>query len=139
MDEDEFVNNILNDRVENKLSSSKEILELNDKLLVDIYSNYMSYDKNKENLIKSRTRLNDYYFSNNNFNKGEFITYINSKYFYDLRIHKGGFIREIDGDILKLVNGSNIWSINMNNVLIFTKLNKEQKLKLIIINTFEEE
>ena len=29
MDEDEFVNNILNDRVENKLSSSKEILELN--------------------------------------------------------------------------------------------------------------
>ena len=67
------------------------------------------------------------------------LLHINSKYFYDLRIHKGGFVREIDGDILKLVNGSNIWSINMNNVLIFTKLNKEQKLKLIIINTFEEE
>merc|ERR1712166_812320 len=126
MDEEEFITEILKDRVENKLSSRKEILELTDKILVDIYSNYMKYEKNNENLIKSRTRLNDYYFSNNNFSKGEFITYINGKYFYDLRIHKGGFIRDIDGEMLRLVNGKSIWSVNMTHVHIFTKMNKEQ-------------
>ena len=48
----------------------------------------MNYDKNKENLADSRQKLKEYYFSNNNFSKGEYITYINSKYFYDLKIHK---------------------------------------------------
>ena len=47
MDEEQFVAVFLKDRVENKLSSSKEIHELNDKILVDIYSNYMNYEKNK--------------------------------------------------------------------------------------------
>jgi|TARA_B110001469_G_scaffold55268_1_gene53373 hypothetical protein len=139
MDEEEFVAQILKDRVENKLSSKKEIQILNDNILVEIYSNYMKYNKNEENLVKSRARLQDYYFSNNNFSKGDYVTYINGKYFYDLRIHKGGFVREINDEMLRLVNGNSIWSININKVRIFTKLNKEQKLKLIIIDTLEEE
>ena len=138
MDEEEFVAQILKDRLENKLSSSKEIHQLNDKILVEIYGNYMNYDKNKENLIDSREKLKEYYFSNNNFSKGEYITYINSKYFYDLKIHKGGFIREIDGKMVRLVNGRSFWSVDMENTRIFTKLTKEQKIKLIIIDTFEE-
>lgn len=139
MDEEEFVAQILKDRVENKLSSTKEILETNDKLLVEIYANYMNYNRNRDNLVYSRERLKSYYYSNNNFSKGEFITYINQKYFYDLRIHKGGFVRSIDGNMVRLVNGRNIWSVDMTKNIIFTKLNKEQKLKLIIIDTFEEE
>ena len=139
MDEEEFVAQILKDRVENKLSSKKEIQILNDNILVEIYSNYMKYNKNEENLVKSRARLQDYYFSNNKFSKGDYVTYINGKYFYDLRIHKGGFVREINDEMLRLVNGNSIWSININKVRIFTKLNKEQKLKLIIIDTLEEE
>lgn len=138
MDEEEFVAQILKDRLENKLSSSKEIHELNDKILVEIYGNYMNYDKNKENLVDSREKLKEYYFSNNNFSKGEYITYINSKYFYDLKIHKGGFIREIDGKMVRLVNGRSFWSVDMEKTRIFTKLTKEQKIKLIIIDTFEE-
>ena len=138
MDEEEFVANILKDRVENKLSSSKEIYELNDKILVDIYSNYMNYDKNKEHLISAREKLKEYYFSNNNFSKGEYVTYINPKYFYDLRIHKGGFITSIEDNMLRLVNGRSVWGVDMKKIRIFTKLNKEQKLKLIIIDTFEE-
>ena len=115
MDEEEFVAQILKDRVENKLSSKKEIQILNDNILVEIYSNYMKYNKNEENLVKSRARLQDYYFSNNNFSKGDYVTYINGKYFYDLRIHKGGFVREINDEMLRLVNGNSIWSININN------------------------
>ena len=138
MDEEEFVAGILKDRVENKLSSSKEIHELNDKILVDIYSNYVNYDKNKENLISAREKLKEYYYSNNNFSKGEYVTYINPKYFYDLRIHKGGFITSIEDNMLRLVNGRSVWGVDMKKIRIFTKLNKEQKLKLIIIDTFEE-
>ena len=80
-----------------------------------------------------------FWISNNNFSKGDYVTYIDGKYFYDLRIHKGGFVREINDEMLRLVNGNSIWSININKVRIFTKLNKEQKLKLIIIDTLEEE
>ena len=138
MDEEEFVASILKDRVQNKLSSSKEIHELNDKILVDIYSNYMNYEKNKENLVSAREKLKEYYFSNNNFSKGEYITYINPKYFYDLRLHKGGFITAIEDNMLRLVNGRSVWGVDMKKIRIFTKLNKEQKLKLIIIDTFEE-
>ena len=43
MDEEAFVNQILKDRIENKLSSRKEIEEVNDKILFDIYRNYMNY------------------------------------------------------------------------------------------------
>ena len=138
MDEEEFVESILKDRVENKLSSSKEIHELNDRILVDIYSNYMNYEKNKENLVSAREKLKEYYYSNNNFSKGEYVTYINPKYFYDLRIHKGGFVTSIEGNILRLVNGRSVWGVDMKKIRIFTKLNKDQKLKLIIIDTFEE-
>ena len=138
MDEEEFVASILKDRVENKLSSSKEIHELNDRILVDIYSNYMNYEKNKENLVSAREKLKEYYYSNNNFSKGEYVTYINPKYFYDLRIHKGGFVTSIEGNILRLVNGRSVWGVDMKKIRIFTKLNEDQKLKLIIIDTFEE-
>tara|TARA_B100000963_G_C22270498_1_gene512551 strand:- start:9 stop:425 length:417 start_codon:yes stop_codon:yes gene_type:complete len=138
MDEEEFVASILKDRVQNKLSSTKEIHELNDKILVDIYSNYMNYDRNKENLISAREKLKEYYYSNNNFSKGEYVTYINPKYFYDLRLHKGGFITDIEGDMVRLVNGRSVWGVDMKKIRIFTKLNKDQKLKLIIIDTFEE-
>ena len=138
MDEEEFVASILKDRVENKLSSTKEIMDLNDRILVDIYGNYMKYEKNKQNLIESREKLKEYYYSNNNFSKGEYVTYINPKYFYDLRIHKGGFITSIEDNMLRLVNGRSVWGVDMKKNRIFTKLNKEQKLKLIIIDTFEE-
>ena len=138
MDEEEFVAGILKDRVENKLSSSKEIHQLNDRILVDIYSNYMNYEQNKENLVLAREKLKEYYYSNNNFIKGEYVTYINPKYFYDLRIHKGGFITSIEDNMLRLVNGRSVWGVDMKKIRIFTKLNKDQKLKLIIIDTFEE-
>ena len=138
MDEEQFVAEILQDRVNNKLSSSKEIHELNDKILVNIFSNYMNYERNRENLISAREKLKEYYYSNNNFTKGEYVTYINPKYFYDLRLHKGGFITDIDGDMLRLKNGRSFWGVNMKKTRIFTKLNKDQKLKLIIIDTFEE-
>ena len=138
MDEEEFVASILKDRVDNKLSSSKEIHELNDRILVDIYSNYMNYEKNKENLVSAREKLKEYYYSNNNFSKGEYVTYINPKYFYDLRIHKGGFVTSIEGNMLRLVNGRSVWGVDMRKIRIFTKLNEDQKLKLIIIDTFEE-
>ena len=138
MDEEEFVNQILKDRIENKLSSRKEIEELNDKILFDIYRNYMNYEQNKENLINSRKKLKDYYYSNNNFTPGEYVKYINTKYFYDLKIHKGGFIRSIDGNMIRLVNGNNFWSVDFTKTKLFTKLNQEQLIKLIIIETFEE-
>tara|TARA_B100000767_G_scaffold273933_1_gene305475 strand:+ start:125 stop:541 length:417 start_codon:yes stop_codon:yes gene_type:complete len=138
MDEKKFIEEVLKDRIEEKISSSKEIIELNDKILLKIYSNYMNYPNNKDNLIKSRERLKEYYFSNNNLSKGEYITYINPKFFYDLRIHKGGFITEINKNIIKLVNGNNFWIINSNKINIFTKLTKEQKIKLIIIDSFEK-
>ena len=137
MDEKEFITQVLKDRISDKLSSRKEILELNDSILFKIYSDYMNYPKNKENLIKSRERLKDYYYSNNNISKGEYVTYINPKYFYDLRIHKGGFVREINKKIVKLVNGNILWNINLDKVQLFTKLSKEQKIKLIIIDSFE--
>ena len=41
--------------------------------------------------------------------------------------------------MLKLMNGRNFWSVDMEKTKIFTKLNEEQKLKLIIIDTFEGE
>ena len=138
MDEEEFVNQILRDRIDNKLSSRKEIEELNDKILFDIYRNYMNYEQNKENLINSRKKLKDYYYSNNNFTPGEYVKYINTKYFYDLKIHKGGFIRSIDGNMIRLVNGNNFWSVDFTKTKLFTKLNQEQLIKLIIIETFEE-
>ena len=138
MDEEEFVNQILRDRIDSKLSSRKEIEELNDKILFDIYRNYMNYEQNKENLINSRKKLKDYYFSNNNFSPGEYVKYINTKYFYDLKIHKGGFIRSIEGKMVRLVNGNNFWSVDMDKTKLFTKLNQEQLIKLIIIETFEE-
>ena len=138
MDEEKFISNILKDRIQNKISSRKEIQEVNDKILFDIYSNYMNYKNNNENLINSREKLKDYYFSGNNFSPGEYVKYINTKYFYDLKIHKGGFIREVDGKMLRLVNGRNFWSVDMDKIKIFTKLNEEQLLKLIIIDTFEE-
>ena len=138
MDEEEFVNQILRDRIDSKLSSRKEIEELNDKILFDIYRNYMNYEQNKENLINSRKKLKDYYYSNNNFTPGEYVKYINTKYFYDLKIHKGGFIRSIDGNMIRLVNGNNFWSVDFTKTKLFTKLNQEQLIKLIIIETFEE-
>lgn len=139
MDEEEFVQKILQDRFDNKISSSKEIQEINDKILFDIYCNYMNYEKNKENLKNSREKLKDYYYSCNNFTTGEYVKYINTKYFYDLKIHKGGFVRDMEGKMLRLMNGSNFWSVDMEKTKIFTKLNEEQKLKLIIIDTFEDE
>ena len=139
MDEEEFVQKILQDRFDNKISSKKEIQEINDKILFDIYRNYMNYEKNKENLKNSRNKLQDYYYSSNTFTPGEYVKYIDTKYFYDLKIHKGGFIREIDGKMLKLMNGRNFWSVDMEKTKIFTKLNEEQKLKLIIIDAFEDD
>jgi hypothetical protein len=138
MDEDKFVQEILQDRYDNKISSKKEIQEINDKILFDIYCNYMNYEGNKENLKNSREKLVDYYYSCNNFSLGEYVKYINTKYFYDLKIHKGGFIREIDGKMLRLMNGGSFWSVDMDKTKIFTKLNEEQKLKLIIIDAFED-
>ena len=137
MDEEQFIAEVLKDRIEEKISSSKEIVELNHKILLKIYSNYMNYSSNKENLIKSKERLKDYYFSNNNLSSGEYVTYINPKFFYDLRIHKGGFIIEINKNMIKLVNGNNFWVVDSNKIDIFTKLTKEQKIKLIIIDSFE--
>jgi hypothetical protein len=138
MDEENFVKQILEDRIEDKISSRKEIQDINDKLLFDIYCNYMNYEKNKDNLVNSRDKLKDYYYSCNQFAKGEYVKYINTKYFYDLRIHKGGFIRDIDGKMLRLINGRNFWSVDMEKTKIFTKLNKEQLLKLIILETYED-
>lgn len=137
MDEKEFITQVLKDRITDKLSSSKEILDLNDNILFKIYSDYIKYPKNKENLINSRERLKEYYFSNNNITKGEYVTYINPKYFYDLKIHKGGFVLSVNKNIIKLVNGNNFWSVNTDDIYIFTKLSKEQKIKLIIIDSFE--
>ena len=42
--------------------------------------------KIRDNLISAREKLKEYYFSNNRFSKGEYVTYINPKYFYDLKI-----------------------------------------------------
>ena len=139
MDEEKFVQEILQDRFDNKISSTKEIQEVNDKILFDIYCNYMNYEQNKENLKNSREKLKDYYYSCNNFSPGEYVKYINTKYFYDLKIHKGGFIREIDGKMVKLLNGRSFWSVDMEKTKIFTKLNEEQKIKLIIIDAFEDD
>ena len=50
MDEENFVKQILEDRIEDKISSRKEIQDINDKLLFDIYCNYMNYEKNKDNI-----------------------------------------------------------------------------------------
>ena len=65
----------------------------------------MNYEQNKENLkiVGKITRL---LLFCNTFTR-EYVKYINTKYFYDLKIHKGGFIREIDGNMLKLMNGRN--------------------------------
>lgn len=127
---------ILSEQKKNNTKNFNEIkLELN-LVLGNIFEKYLIYENNVENLKEIKEKLNEYQYARfEDLNKGDFIRYINPKYFNDIKLAKGGFISEINDDEgkIQIIDNNKIYNLKFANFIFFKKLNKEDIIKLTIL------
>lgn len=128
---------ILEQRKNKQIKSHKEIETELKHIVYKIYKKYLYFKNNEDNFRETIEKLEDYqYIKVQDFVEGDYIRYISLKYFYDIKLAVGGFISEIDYNkgILKLTNNGIISAVKMNKAYFFKKLNKEDKIKLMLLD-----
>tara|TARA_Y200000002_G_scaffold116561_1_gene95398 strand:- start:1833 stop:2255 length:423 start_codon:yes stop_codon:yes gene_type:complete len=136
----EIVEYILRNRREQKLMSREEIQEEVKLKVVDIYGEFIDFEKNKENVYETLDRLSNYKYCNNinELKKGIFVRFINTKYFYDIKLNIGGFIENIEKNLISIVNNNKYYKVKFSENNFFIKLNEDDLLKLEIIDLLEK-
>ena len=127
---------ILSEQKENNTKNFNEIKQDLNLVLNNIFEKYLIYENNVENLKEIKEKLNEYQYARfEDLNKGDFIRYINPKYFNDIKLAKGGFISEINDDEgkIQIIDNNKIYNLKFENFIFFKKLNKEDIIKLTIL------
>ena len=128
---------ILSEQKENNTKNFNEIKQDLNLVLNNIFEKYLIYENNVENLKEIKEKLNEYQYARfEDLNKGDFIRYINPKYFNDIKLAKGGFISEINDDEgkIQIIDNNKIYNLKFANFIFFKKLNKEDIIKLTILD-----
>ena len=128
---------ILEQRRNKKLKTHKEIQNELKHVVYKIYKKYLYFKNNEDNFRNTIEKLDDYqYMRVENLEEGYYIRYISLKYFYDIKLSLGGFISELDykKGIIKLTNNGIVSAVKMNKAYFFKKINKEDKIKLMLLD-----
>lgn len=136
----EIVEFILRNRREQKLMSKEEIKEEIKLKVVDIYGEFIDFEKNKDNVYETLNKLDNYKYCNSidDLKKGIYVRFINTKYFYDIKLNIGGFIENIENDLISIINNNKYYKIRYSDNNFFIKLTDEDTLKLEIIDLLEK-
>lgn len=136
--ENELVNIILEEIETHKIKSKEELQQEIKMKLYECYQPFLNFAVNKDNFKKSYEKLTNYkYITIEELEAGRFIRYLSNKYFYDIKLMKGGFVSQIDTkkNIITLLNGPKIIKINYEDLWIFMKLNEEDIVKQMILQS----
>lgn len=128
---------ILEQRKNKQLKTHKEIQNELKHIVYKIYKKYLYFKNNEDNFRETIEKLDDYQYSKvENLEEGNYIRYISLKYFYDIKLAVGGFISDLDYQkgIVKLTNNGVISAVKMNKAYFFKKINKEDKIKLMLLD-----
>ena len=135
--EDEFIKNILNNsKKQDKISklTSKEIKQEVERVVKEFYKPYLTFDKNKENMKDTISKLEDYIYVKDirDIPNSYYIRYLDTKYFYDLTLRQGGFLINVNDNKLKLYTGKIYIKIDSSKVVLFMKLKKKDKMNILL-------
>ena len=128
---------ILEQRKNKEIKTHKEIQNELKQVIYKIYKKYLYFKNNEDNFRDTIEKLDDYQYSRvENLEEGDYVRYISLKYFYDIKLAVGGFISELDytKGIIKLTNNGTISAVKMNKAYFFKKINKEDKIKLMLLD-----
>tara|TARA_Y100001970_G_scaffold281092_1_gene391168 strand:+ start:511 stop:936 length:426 start_codon:yes stop_codon:yes gene_type:complete len=135
--EDEFIKNILNNsKKQDKISklTSKEIKQEVERVVKEFYKPYLTFDKNKENMKDTISKLEDYIYVKDirDIPNSYYIRYLDTKYFYDLTLRQGGFLINVNDNKLKLYTGKIYIKIDSSKIVLFMKLKKKDKMNILL-------
>ena len=128
---------ILEQRKNKEIKTHKEIQNELKQVVYKIYKKYLYFKNNEDNFRDTIQKLEDYQYTRvEKLEEGDYIRYISLKYFYDIKLAIGGFISELDYQkgIIKLTNNGIISGVKMNKAYFFKKINKEDKIKLMLLD-----
>ena len=128
---------ILEQRKNKELKTHKEIQTELKHVVYKIYKKFLYFKNNEDNFRETIDKLDDYqYVRVENLDDGNYIRYISLKNFYDIKLALGGFITDLDykKGIIKLTNNGIISAVKMNKAYFFKKINKEDKIKLMLLD-----
>lgn len=128
---------ILEQRKNKELKTHKEIQTELKHIVYKIYKKYLYFKNNEDNFRETIEKLDDYqYVRVENLEEGNYIRFISLKHFYDIKLALGGFITDLDykKGIVKLTNNGIISAVKMNKAYFFKKINKEDKIKLMLLD-----
>lgn len=139
--EDE-INKILESITPTEYKSLKKIKEIREKQIDKIYSKFMHYEKNKENIIETKEKLQDFEYIDdiNLLKKQDIISTLNTYNFIDLRSSSAGRIISIDyhekGYITIMQRC--YFKTFKNSTNIFKQISKENLVKLKLLEMIDE-
>ena len=128
---------ILEQRKNKELKTHKEIQTELKHVVYKIYKKFLYFKNNEDNFRETIDKLDDYQDVRvENLDEGNYIRYISLKNFYDIKLALGGFITDLDykKGIIKLTNNGIISAVKMNKAYFFKKINKEDKIKLMLLD-----
>jgi len=138
MNYEEEINNILASIKPNEYKPLNIIKERTEYIINHIFSNFMKYENNKENLKEALEILDEYEYieDNNTIEKGYSVRYFNIKAFYDLKLTNNVKILNIT-NVFTIGNGMYINTIKKNNYF-FKKINKDTLVKMKLMELIQD-
>lgn len=137
------IEKIINSIELNDIRTLEEINNLNNEVLAHVFSDFLVYDINKENLSKAKTLLNDSYEFVENVNElkpKDYVMGIKLEEFYNLKLKQLGFYFSTDKNfiITGYYIGNKRYKYDFEKYIFFRKLNDLDKTKLFLIKTIHE-
>ena len=121
------------------MKTTLELEETNNDIIDAVYSKFIKYDKNKENIKITKgkiSRLKYEYIENTiDLNGNDSLFGINLQNFYDLKLNYLGIFYKINNDILILNKFNRIYKIKSEHYILFRKLNSKNKINLLLMDT----
>lgn len=137
----EDIDRILNTIQNSDIRSIKEINERNKEVLDIVYSNFIKYDKNKENKEVSKKKIEDtnyeYVDSIDDFKARDIISSLNLNEFFNLKFKFIGiFVKKIDEDtiFIQSFNKNRFWRLKKDKHILFRKLSNKDKVNIMLVD-----
>jgi|TARA_B110001469_G_C9445694_1_gene225460 hypothetical protein len=133
------IDDILSNIKDIDMKTTLELEETNNDIIDAVYSKFIKYDKNKENIKITKgkiSRLKYEYIENTiDLNGNDSLFGINLQNFYDLKLNYLGIFYKINNDILILNKFNRIYKIKSEHYILFRKLNSKNKINLLLMDT----
>jgi hypothetical protein len=133
------IDDILSNIKDIDMKTTLELEETNNDIIDAVYSKFIKYDKNKENIKITKgkiSRLKYEYIENTiDLNGNDSLFGINLQNFYDLKLNYLGIFYKINNDILILNKFNRIYKIKSDHYILFRKLNSKNKINLLLMDT----